>query len=120
MSLAAWVLPLGDPPARYQLGLWLLLAYVATSLALVIWLHFRWPGREPGRKFALFAQAIDIGWAALVCLSVETQNSLYFVLFLFAIIAAAFRWGFIETLSAGMSSAALLLFQAVVVAHGFN
>ena len=120
MSLAAWVLPLGDTPARYQLGLGMLLAYVATSLAMVVWLHFRWPGREPNHRFAIFAQAIDIGWPALICLSVETQNSLYFVLFLFAIIAAAFRWGFIETLSTGLISAAVLLFQAIVVARGFN
>ena len=43
MSLAAWVLPLGDPPARYQLGLSLLLAYVGSSVAILLWLHFRWP-----------------------------------------------------------------------------
>ena len=120
MSLAAWVLPLGDPPTRYNLGLMILLLYVATSLGLVMWLHFRWGGREPGRRFAMWAQAIDIAWPALICLFIETQNSLYFVLFLFAIIAAAFRWGFIETLSAGVISAALLLFQAVTVAHGFK
>jgi len=117
MSLAAWVLPLGDTPARYDLGLELLLAYVATSLVLVLWLHVRWPGREPGRKFGMWAQAIDVGWPALICLSVETQNSLYFVLFLFAIIAASFRWGFIETLSTSLVSAALLLLQAVAEAH---
>jgi len=120
MSLAAWVFRLGDVPARYQLGLSLLLAYVAVSVALVLWLHIRWPGREPGRKFAMWAQVTDIGWPALICLSVETQNSLYFVLFLFAIIAAAFRWGFLETLSTGLISATVLLFQAVMVAHGFE
>jgi signal transduction histidine kinase len=118
MSLAAWVLPLGDPPARYQLGLLLLLAYVATGVVLLMWLHVRWPGREPSRRFAILAQAIDIGWPALICISVETQNSVYFILLLFAIIAAAFRWGFLETLGTGLISAAVLLFQAVVVAHG--
>ncbi len=118
MSLAAWVFRFGDVPARYQLGLWLLLAYVGSSLAFLLWLHIRWPGREPDRKFAMYAQVNDIGWPALICLSVETSNSLYFVLFLFAIIAAAFRWGFIETLLTGLISAALLLFQAVMVAHG--
>jgi signal transduction histidine kinase len=118
MSLAAWVFRIGDTPARYQLGLMLLLAYVATSLALLLWLQIRWSGREPGRKFAVWAQIVDVGWPALICLSVETQTSLYFVLFLFAIIAAAFRWGFIETLATGLVSAALLLFQAVMVGRG--
>ena len=118
MSLAAWVFRFGDQPARYQLGLTLLLAYVATSVAFLLWLQIRWPGREPGRQFAIWAQVIDIGWPALICLSVETQNSLYFVLFLFAIIAAAFRWGFLETLATGLVSAALLLFQAVMVGRG--
>ena len=120
LSLAAWVLPLGETPARYQLGLGLLLAYVATGVGMVVWLHLRWPGREPGHRFTVMAQAIDIGWPALICVSVETQNSLYFVLFLFAIIAAAFRWGFTATLSTGLLSAAVLLFQAVMVARGVN
>jgi len=120
MSLAAWAFRLGDPPARYQLGMSLLLAYVGVSLAFLFWLHIRWPGREPTGKFAMWAQVNDIGWPALICLSVETSNSLYFVLFLFAIIAAAFRWGFIETLSAALISSALLLFQAIMVAHGLD
>ncbi|HZP22887.1 MAG TPA: histidine kinase [Terriglobales bacterium] len=120
MSLAAWVFRLGDTPARYQLGLSLLLAYVGSSLLLLLWIQIRWSDREPGANFAVWAQVLDIGWPAVICFSVETQNSFYFIIFLFAIIASAFRWGFLETLATGMISAAALLFQAVMVAHGLN
>ena len=114
MSLAAWAFRLGDTAGHYRLGLCLLLGYVAASSALLLWLQIR---RQPGRNFARWAQANDVGWPALLCLSVETPHSVYFILFLFAIMAAAFRWGFIETLATAVISAGTLLFQAVVVAH---
>jgi signal transduction histidine kinase len=120
MSLAGWVFRIGDTAARYPLGLSLLLCYVGTSVLLVGWLQLHWPGREPSHKFTIVAQIIDIGWPALICLFIETPYSLYFILFLFAIIAAAFRWGFIATLGTGLISAALLLFQAVMVGKNFR
>ena len=113
LSLSAWVFRLGDSATRYHWGVYLLLAYAATSLAFLMWLQIR----EPGRQFAIWTQVNDVGWPALLCFSIETPNSVYFVLFLFAIIAAAFRWGFVETLVTSVISVALLLCQALMVAH---
>ena len=113
LSLSAWLFRLGGNATRYHLGVYLLLAYTATSLAFLLWLQVR----EPGRNFAVWTQVSDIGWPALLCFSIETPHSVYFVLFLFAIIAAAFRWGFMETLVTSAISVALLLSQATMMAR---
>ena len=115
MSLAAWLFRLGDTAIRYRTGLFLLLAYVVVSVALLVRLQM---GGEPGRRFAVWAQVNDVGWPALLCLSAETSTSAFYILFLFAIIAAAFRWGFVETLATALISIALLLFQALLVSRG--
>ena len=66
----------------------------------------------------MWAQASDIVWPALLCLFTDPPNSLFFVFFLFAMLAAAFRWGFVETMATAEISAALLLVHAAVVAFG--
>ncbi|MFZ0793217.1 MAG: histidine kinase, partial [Candidatus Korobacteraceae bacterium] len=97
------------------MGLVLLLGYVAASVALLVWLQV---DSEPSRSFFISAQVNDVGWPALLCLLTELPNTTFFLLFLFALIAAAFRWGFVETMATALISAALLLFQAIVVAYG--
>ncbi len=114
-SLAAWLLHLGDIAAHYRVGLVLLLGYVVASLGLLIWLQV---DDEPSRSFVLSAQVNDVGWAALLCLLADLPNTTFFLLFLFALIAAAFRWGFVETMATAAISATLLLFQAIMVAYG--
>lgn len=114
MSLAAWLLRLGHGAPHYQLGLLFLLAYVGASLVLLVRLQF---GGAPGTRFAVWSQVNDVAWPAVLCLWVETPSSVFFTLFLFAIIAAAFRWGFVETLATALVSAALLLFQALMLRH---
>ncbi|MGA2903261.1 MAG: histidine kinase [Candidatus Korobacteraceae bacterium] len=114
-SLAAWLVHLGDNSAHFRVGLVLLLGYVIASLVLLVRLQV---GGEPGRGFVVSAQVNDVGWPALLCLFAELPNTTFFLLFLFAIIAAAFRWGFVETMVTALISASLLLFQALMVAHG--
>lgn len=114
-SLIAWLIRPAVLETHYRVGLFLLLAYVIASLVLVMQLQM---GGEPGPRFVLVAQINDVGWPALLCLFAEAPNSVFFVLFLFAMIAAAFRWGFVETMATAIISAALLLFQAIVVARG--
>ncbi len=114
-SLAAWVVHLGDSSAHYRVGLMLLLGYVIASLVLLVRLQV---GGELNRSFVISAQANDIGWPALLCLFAELPNTTFFLLFLFALIAAAFRWGFVETMATALVSAMLLLFHAVMVAYG--
>jgi signal transduction histidine kinase len=114
-SLAAWLFHLGDTTSHYRVGLVLLLGYVVTSVALLLWLQLN---SEPNRAFVLAAQATDVAWPALLCLFIEVPNSTFFILFLFAMIAAAFRWGFVETMATALISAAVLLFHAATLAYG--
>ena len=103
-SLAAWLLHLGDIAAHYRVGLVLLLGYVVASLGLLIWLQV---DDEPSRSFVLSAQVNDVGWPALLCLLADLPNTTFFLLFLFALIAAAFRWGFVETMATAAISAGI-------------
>lgn len=114
MSLAAWLFHLGDIAAHYRVGLILLLGYVAATVVLLAWLELV---GEPSHGFVITAQVNDVSWPALLCLFAEVPNSTFFILFLFAMIAAAFRWGFVETMATALISALVLLLHAVLVAH---
>ena len=114
-SLAAWLIHLGDTSSRYHLGLALLLGYFGASVAFLVRLRL---GGEASRRLVLSAQVNDVGWPAVLCLFADVPNSGFFVLFLFAMIAAAFRWGFAETMATTLVSAAVLFFQAIIKAHG--
>jgi signal transduction histidine kinase len=114
-SLVAWRVRPASTASYYHLGLVLLVGYTLHSLALLALLQ-RTP--QPNRALVLWAQASDIVWPATLCLFTDPPNSVFFVFFLFAMIAAAFRWGFVETMATAEISAALLLFQAAIVAFG--
>jgi signal transduction histidine kinase len=112
-SLTAWLIHLGATSSHYRLGVILLLGYVLASLVLLGWLEFG--GRSPA--FVTAAQVNDVGWPALLCLFAEVPHSTFFLLFLFAMLAAAFRWGFAETMATALVGAVLLLLQAIAVTH---
>jgi signal transduction histidine kinase len=88
--------------------------YSVTSLLLLIWLQTG--GQDRGFTFA--AQLTDLVWPAVLCLFVNVSDRPFYILFLFAMIAAAFRWGFIETVGTALFSVALLLFQLFLAIHG--
>ena len=113
-TLIAWRVPASTAP-RYHLGLILLAGYAVHSLVLLALLQ---KVGQPGRGLALWVQGSDILWPALLCLFTDPPNSVFLIFFLFAMIAAAFRWGFVETMATAEISAALLLFQAASVAYG--
>jgi signal transduction histidine kinase len=112
--LAAWFIAPNRTNLQHRFGMSLLSGYVISSLVLLIWLE---AGRL-GRHFTVWAQVNDLGWPALLCLFVNVSDRPFYVLFLFAMIAAAFRWGFIETAGTALFSVALLLFQLFLATHG--
>jgi signal transduction histidine kinase len=112
---AAWWIYLRGNSSHYRLGLALLLGYVTTTVVLLVPLELR---SEPERGFVVGAQVSDIGWPALLCLFAEGPNSTFFLLFLFAMIAAAFRWGFWETMATALISAGVLFLQAGMATFG--
>ena len=113
-SLTAWLIYSGGVAAHHRVALFLLLSYSLSSLALLLRLEM---GGEPSQSFVVTAQVNDVAWPGLLCLFAAAPNSVFFMLFLFAIIAAAFRWGFVETMTTALVSAALLFLQAVAAAH---
>ncbi len=114
-SLVAWEIhPVASGP-YYHFGRFVLLGYFAHSLVLLAWLQIH---GSTTRGFVRWAQISDVTWPALLCLFTDAPNSIFFIFFLFAMLAAAFRWGFVETLTTAMIGAGLLLFQAAVVRVG--
>ncbi len=114
-SLVAWLFQGRFANAHYRIGLILLIGYAGTSVALLLWLKI---SGSVGSSFTLSAQINDIAWPSLLCVLVDVSTRPFYVLFLFAMIAAAFRWGFLETMATMTISVAVLLLHALAVAYG--
>lgn len=112
--LFAWLIHPDQALRYYGVGLAFLLLYVACSIILLARLEIQ--GSD--RSFAILAQANDLTWPALLCLFANISQRPFFVLFLFATIAAAFRWGLRETIATASFSVALLLVQPWLATHG--
>jgi signal transduction histidine kinase len=116
IALGAWQVQPDVRGFHEQIGLLVLLAYVSHTLVL-LWLVLRWRGL-PVSRFVVWEQISDISWPALLCLFTDPPNSIFFLLFLFAIFAAAFRWGFSETMLTAELSAAIPLLETLVITFG--
>jgi signal transduction histidine kinase len=67
-----------------------LLLYLAHSIGLLVILQMR---NEISSRFSLIAHTADIIWPAVICLFGTGPTSPFFLYFIFALLAAAFRWG---------------------------
>lgn len=112
--LAAWWLHT-SAIASNRLALWLVMGYAVHSVVLLLLLQ---SAQETPRRVVMWSQASDILWPALLCQFSDPPNSIFFVLFLFAILATAYRWGFIETMATAVASVAFLLLQTAIVSLG--
>jgi len=92
----------------------LLVAYSAHALALVVLLG-RWSQVPP--RFAWTVQAADILWPCLISVFTNGPGTPFFLFFIFALLAAAFRWGMRETLLALVVAIATLAGEAYAVDH---
>lgn len=102
------------PPHYNRLAILMLLLYALQALAQLFWLSYR----APTPAFVLWAQVGDICWPILLTMFSDAPNSIFVMFFPFALMAAAFRWGFPETLLTALVSIVLLLAQAVFVQEG--
>lgn len=104
-----------DPsaPSRFARLTYLLLTiYVAHSLLVFLLLHGRQqvpPGLIPAVHTA------DILWPAVITMFTEGPTSPFFVLFSFALLAAAYRWGFRETMMTASVTVSLLFAEIILV-----
>jgi signal transduction histidine kinase len=94
----------------------LLLAYVVAAFAILVRLHLK---RRLSTFDAVASHVMDLGVAAAVTAATGgSTTSPFFVLFLFTLVSAAYRWGFVETLLTACAAVLLLLVDAV--ASGSN
>jgi len=107
-----------DPtePTRYAaLAYGLLVAYVVYSIAILVLVRLH---QDPDAKFRLTVHAADIAWPTVLTFFTEGPNSPFFLFFVFVLLAAAYRWGFRETVLTAGASIALLLAEAIAFTFG--
>jgi signal transduction histidine kinase len=86
----------------------LLLLYSIQAAGVWMALRFvRVHGAAPGR----ILHTLDFGWAAALTLVTAGPSNPFFVLFLFVILSAAFRWRLSETVITGVSALAAIVLQ---------
>ncbi len=95
--------------------MFVLLGYAVHSLGLFIRLKM---DPEPSATYVLWGQISDVLWPVLLCLFTDPPNSVFYIFFLFALVAAAFRYGFFETLAIAIFCVTVFLLQATLVAFG--
>jgi len=89
----------------------LLLAYVVAAFVILIRLQFK---RRLSTFDAVASHIMDLGVAGAVTAATDgITTSPFFVLFLFTLLSAACRWGFVETLLTACAAVLLLVIDAV-------
>lgn len=112
-SLIAIVLDPTQPGRFATLAYTLMVIYVVHSLLILALVRIR---HESTPAFRFSVHAVDVLWPALISVFTTGPNSPFFVVNVFVLLAAAYRWGFQETLAT--SGAAILLFFSQVIFMG--
>jgi signal transduction histidine kinase len=104
-----------DPPFQYD-GLVhvLLLLYSAHALALLVLLYAR---NAISSRFTRLVHTSDVLWPPLISLFTGGRAGPLFLYFVFASLAAAFRWGMREALLTMLASIATILGEAIAFAY---
>jgi signal transduction histidine kinase len=100
-----------EPTKFAPLAYSMLAGYVVYSLVVLALLRIH--GSFHPRAFLLL-HAIDVVWATSITFFTEGPNSPFYLFFLFVLLAAAYRWGFRETMLTAATAAAILIVQALV------
>jgi len=91
-----------------------LLLYLATSVWLLFKVQFE---SEVSAAFSRWTHTTDILWPAAISLFAGGANSPFFLYFIFALLAAAFRWGMRETSLTTVAVVFTMALDAVVIAR---
>jgi signal transduction histidine kinase len=106
-----------DPtnPTRFAaLTYALLLGYAAYSVGVLLWIR-----RRPVPAWMPYwLHGTDISFAAAITFFSEGPVSPFFLFFLFTVLAAAYRWGFAETLVTALVTASIHLLETAVAVFG--
>ena len=107
-----------DPtePTRYAtVAYGLLVLYSVYSCGIPFLLRFR---TEVSAQFSLTVHAADVIWPAVIGLFTDGPNSPFFLYFIFALLAAAFRWGMREALLTAAMATGTLMVEAIGLTYG--
>ena len=88
--------------------------YLANAGLILMLLKRR---QQSTSAFRLLVHATDIIWPALISVFAEGPRAPFFLFFFFALAAAAYRWGFRETLGTAAAEVVLLWFEKLVVVN---
>ncbi len=115
LSMIAIYVDPTDPLEYSRIALWMMLVWTIYSVAVLIWLRYsKLPGLAPA-----VLHFLDIVWPAVISLFTQGPNSPFFAYTVFALAAAAFRWGLPETLATAVAGIGLLDVQAVMLTGGY-
>lgn len=90
----------------------LLLAYVVIALVALIWAQVK---RQTSTLFGVVLHFVDLGVAMVVNAAMTSiASSPFLMLFLFALLSAAYRWGFVETVLTACAAVLLQVGTAIV------
>jgi len=109
--VALWV----DPALSAQyaiLAYALLLVYVIHSLLILVLVGIR---SESSPAFRTSVHAVDVIWPLLLSMVTTGVSSPFFVFSLFALLAAAYRWGFIETMATAAVTIVFYFMQTIYI-----
>lgn len=88
--------------------------YMANGILILMLLRRR---QQSTAAFRFLVHAGDIAWPAFISLFAQGARSPFFLFFFFALAAAAYRWGFRETLGTAAAEVVLLWIESVLVLH---
>ena len=112
-ALAAVSLAPTPPGSSIRIAYPLLVGYVVFALVAVV--LFRLTPRPRWALPPLAMHGVDVAVAAAVTLFTNGPNSPYFMMMLFTLLAAAYRWGMAETIATACAAVLLLQIDAVAV-----
>ncbi len=99
-------------PIAWAVGLTLVYSGHAVGLLLIFWSR-----RETSSRVLLAVHAIDILWAAVIGILAVGAEGPFFLYLIFALLAAALRWGMRETALTTVALVAAMALDSVARAH---
>jgi signal transduction histidine kinase len=114
-SLTAIGVDPAGPPQFEVLVYVLLIVYLIHSIAILILVRIR---EESTGGFHLGVHAVDVLWPALLAIFTGGVTSPFFIFNFFSLLAAAYRWGFYETLGTSAAVIVFLFSQVILLESG--
>jgi len=111
--------PVSSNPVSSNLVFGLLLLYAGHAVGLLV-LLWRWSEVPP--RFSWTVQTADILWPCLISVFLLTNGPVnpFFLYFIFAVLAAAFRWGMREALLTMVVAIVAMAGEAFAVKHAWG